>query len=371
MRSLSLFALVLCLAACDSPSPLPSISITEALSVDTTGFARAKPDYRLDFPGDHGPHPDFFLEWWYFTGNVDTEDGEQLGYQFTIFRNALAPGGQESYPTGWSTNQLYSAHLALSRPDKEEFVSMERLARGAAGLAGASVTDSVNVWVEDWRFTADPELSTLKLHAFGGTGGLSLNLRPLKPIVLQGEQGYSPKGRDDGQASHYYAITRIETDGLMVVDGDSLAVSGFSWFDREWSTSLLSRDQAGWDWFALQLDDGYDLMYFRLRSDSLDYVDGSLIDPSGRRQAFDAGSAVLEATRFWTSPRSGARYPVAWRLTAPEADIALEIESAQNDQELQTSIRYWEGMVRVGGTSRGRAVSGRGYVEMTGYEPDE
>ncbi|NNE71278.1 MAG: carotenoid 1,2-hydratase, partial [Rhodothermales bacterium] len=263
---------------------------------------------------------------------------------------------------------LYSAHLAIADPQTGEFRSDERYARGAAGLSGAEVEDgSVSVWVEDWTMMATEDLSEIRLEAAAEDMALSLVLAPAKPIFFQGENGYSPKGREDGQASHYYSITRLDASGTVRVGEEVAEVGGASWFDREWSTSLLSEDQEGWDWFSLQLDSGEDLMYFRLRSDIQDYVDGSLVATDGSRVDLDPDGIGLEVTDSWQSPRTGIRYPIAWRMQIPERGMDLTIEAALPNQELETRITYWEGMVRVSGTRRGASISGKGYVEMTGY----
>jgi predicted secreted hydrolase len=377
-------ALLVVLSGC-SKSPETGLSLSDALTVDTTGFARARPGYAMEFPRDHGPHPDFYLEWWYFTGNVRSTDGEDYGYQFTIFRNALAPpNSADSFELGiperdteppvsseWATRQLFSAHLAISHPSGDRFLSTERIARGAAGLAGAGVSDDgLEVWVEDWSLEGAPDLSLLRIHAEDPEFGLSLTLQPTKPIFLQGDGGYSPKGLGEGQASHYYSVTRLATEGMIRVGGDTARVAGQSWFDREWSTSLLSEDQSGWDWFSLQLDQEEDLMFFRLRSATGDdYVDGSLVGPDGTGLPLDPARVRTRATEFWRSPVTNIEYPTRWTMSVPERGLELVIEAVLPDQELETRVRYWEGAVRVTGTRRGMPLSGRGYVELTGYTP--
>ncbi|MFT4603776.1 MAG: putative secreted hydrolase [Rhodothermales bacterium] len=359
------------LSGCSSP-PETGLSLAEALSVDTTGFARARPGYAMQFPRDHGPHPDFYLEWWYFTGNVQSTDGDPYGYQFTIFRNALAPPAAEAGALSeWSTRQLYSAHLAISHPTGDRFMSAERIARGAAGLAGARATEEgLKVWVEDWSVDGTPDLSRVHIEAGEPDFGLSLDLRPTKPIFQQGEKGYSPKGFGDAQASHYYSITRLATEGTIQIGLDTIRVAGQSWFDREWSTSLLSEGQSGWDWFSLQLDQDQDLMYFRLRSATDNqYVDGSLVGPDGGGLPLDPARIQMRPTDYWRSPATNVEYPIAWTMSVPEHKLEMVIEAVLPNQELDTRIRYWEGSVSVSGTRGGAPMSGRGYVELTGYTP--
>lgn len=377
-RWIPVWLLVMALAAagCDvRQQDANTTSLKEALVVDTTGYARANPAYRISFPEDHGAHPDFYLEWWYFTGNLENAEGQSFGYQFTTFRNAMAPPDAEAYAgtapsarSEWRSRQLYSAHFAISDPERGIFLSDERYARGAAGLGGAKLeAGQLEVWVEDWRMSGPDDLSEVLVEAAGDGIEISLTLKPAKPIFLQGDQGFSPKGRDIGQASHYYSVTRLETEGSIVVDGRSESVTGLSWFDREWSTSLLSEDQRGWDWFSLQLDSGEDLMFFRLRSDTQDYVDGTLVSAGGTGIPLDPSAVELTPTGFWTSPSTDTEYPIAWTLRVPEHNLDLTLEATIPNQELSTRVSYWEGAVRVSGTRDNLPLSGRGFAELTGY----
>jgi predicted secreted hydrolase len=353
-----------------------TLSLVETLGgPDTAGYARALEPRDFVFPDDHGPHEDFRTEWWYVTGNLDADDGRAYGFQFTIFRSALAPtppGG----PSAWATNQAYMGHFALTDVASEDFRAAEVFARGGGGLAGASARP-FRVWLEDWTLAstqADTAGSVfpLRLAADGRGVELELALRAGKPHVLQGVDGLSQKGAEPGNASYYYAHTRMPTTGRIVLDGDTIAVEGLAWLDREWSTSALSGDQVGWDWFALQLDDGWEMMVYRLRlrDGSADPLsDGVLIDPRGRRVPLAWGREVLvETAGVWTSPLDGSRYPSGWRIRVPERGWDLRVEPAVLDQELRVAFRYWEGSVRVSGVGEGtRPVAGRGYVELTGY----
>ena len=223
-------ALIWLLGGDDAPTSA-STDITEALSVDRTGFRTASAGTEMVFPRDHGPHPDYQLEWWYVTGNVYTEEGRRYGYQFTIFRNALAPADSveragDVEASDWSTRQLYLAHAALSDVEAEKFYAHEQLSRGASGLAGAAA-EPLRVWVEDWSIeqTAD-ELFPWRIKARTPEFELDLQLDPQKSLVLQGDDGFSPKGPDPGQASMYYSYTRIETTGTIAVEGRRHTVSG-------------------------------------------------------------------------------------------------------------------------------------------------
>lgn len=355
-----------------TPLPTATTSIAAALAGNLDGYTRATPPRTFTFPDDHGPHPDYKLEWWYVTGNVATADGRRFGYQFTVFRSALAPPDTAAprRTSAWATRQLYLAHVGLTDADGRRFHSLERAARGAAGLAGA-VASPFRLWVEDWSLTsASPdEFFPLRLRVQQDGLTLDLTLAPRKPLVLQGDAGFSRKGTD-GQASWYYSITRLATTGTLTVDGRTYSVAGNSWLDREWSTSILGRTQTGWDWFSLQFDDGRDLMFFQLREhqpNQTPFTDGTFVEVQGTATRLEPGTMQATPLRWWTSPHTGARYPVAWRLRLPSRQLDLTLSPLLDDQEHHTSVRYWEGALRMAGTDHGRPVSGFGYLEMTGY----
>jgi len=350
-----------------------TLAVREALgSAEVTGFARAMTPRAFSFPADHGPHPEFRTEWWYYTGNLETATGRHFGFQLTFFRTALAP---PTAPTGhvasaWSTRQLYLAHFALTDTAGRRFHAWSRLDRESLGLAGARATPFC-VWVGDWSAegaTADD--LPMQLRAAEGDVAIDLTLAALKPVVLQGDRGLSRKGPEPGNASYYYSLSRMSARGTVRVEGEPLAVTGLAWMDREWSTSGLGPDLVGWDWLALQLDDGRELMVYRLRrrDGSTDaHSAGSLVGADGAARSLTASDVTLDALDRWTSPRSRVRYPSRWRLAVPGAGLALEIVPRLADQELIVGTRYWEGAVRVEGTADGRAIAGRGYVELVGY----
>ncbi len=332
------------------------------------GFARATRVRPFHFPDDHGPHRAYRSEWWYFTGNLATRDGRRIGYEISLFRFALSPH-RVARPSSWATNQVYMGHFAITDTAKGRFHYFERLARGALGLAGAQA-DPLKVWVEGWSVRAERGADfPWHLHAADGGVQLALSVTPLKPIVLQGDRGLSQKSAAPGNASYYYSITRLDTRGVITIDGEPLAVTGWSWFDREWSTSALGADQAGWDWFGLHLTDGYDLLYYRLRREdgSIDpHSAGALVDPRGRAMRLGGDDVLLEPLGTWRSPRGGI-YPARWRLRVKPAALDLIVTPVLSDQELALSVRYWEGAVDVAGRHRGETASGSGYAELTGY----
>jgi len=380
-----------------------TMDLAEAMgAADTTGYALALEPREFVFPSDHGPHPAFRTEWWYVTANLDGVDGRRFGVQFTLFRSALAPAGRELVmPEGddppvrfpgttassgeaspWSTRQVYMGHLAVTDVRGDAFHEAERFTRGSTGLAGGTA-DPLRIWMDDWGLRGggamDPDAPTagpvfpLTVRADADPVAVQLELTPAKPLVLQGERGLSQKGPEPGNASFYYSFTRLEASGTVTVDGVPHAVTGSAWLDREWSTSALSDEQVGWDWFALQLEDGRDLMVYRLRR-----ADGTTDPLSEGVQVLQDGTALrLEADDFvltelgrWRSPLDGTVYPSGWRIQVPDEGLDLEVIPVREDQELNVSVRYWEGAVDVRGTGASEGVAGRGYVELTGYSPD-
>lgn len=354
-------------------SPRASLSLVETLGGgDTAGYARALAPRAFVFPADHGPHPDYRSEWWYFTGNLDGPEGRRFGFQFTIFRGALAPPGEveDDVGEGWATRQVYLAHFTLTDVESGTFTEFERFTRASVGLAGA-VADPFRVWLDDWQVAGVAGgVWPMSLHARDGATALTLRLEPTKPLVLQGDSGLSRKGPEPGNASYYYSYSRLAASGAVVVDGEQVPVSGQAWLDREWSTSALSEGQVGWDWFALQLSDGRELMVYQLRhaDGSPDPMsDGVLVAADGGATALAADDFTLVPTGYWESPIDGAVYPSGWVVQVPGAAIDLTVTPVLADQELDLTFRYWEGAVDVAGSAGGVDVTGRGYVELTGY----
>ncbi len=370
-----LAGLCLCLSACTPPETPQRANAIEALSSQSgsAGFARAFKPRPFVFPQDGGPHPDFQTEWWYYTGHLSTSVGRDFGYQLTFFRRGLKPG-QAPKGNAWASHQLYFAHLALSDLQNQQFYAQERWQRGSLGLAGAQA-QPFRVWLQNWQVQTLPDGST-DLQAQNQDFELRLKLRSLKPVVLHGQAGLSQKSPQAGNASYYYSQTRLQSEGSLKLKAENWAVKGQSWLDREWSTSVLSKQQVGWDWFSLQLDDGRELMLYQLRNrdpgknsnernQRKDPISsGSLIDKDGKTTPIKASDFQIEVLGQWKSPHTGVVYPSGWRLLLPKYALNLELQPRQKDQELRLSFAYWEGAVQV----RGAGQSGKGYVELTGYE---
>jgi len=354
-------ALVLACALCAWRSPSP-------LAADSD-WKDAAPGRRISLPADHRSHPDYRLEWWYYTGNLFAEGGRRFGYQLTFFRvgvNAVPPT-----PSRWAMRDLHMAHLTVTDVSSSSHVAAERLNRDGVGWAGASDT-AYSVWNDDWSVTLDGRRHHLVASA--PDRGIGIDLRLLdRPPALHGLGGFSQKGSSPGNASYYYSLTRMPTDGTIRAGGRAFAVTGASWMDHEFGTTFLEPHQAGWDWFSLQLGDGRDLMVFQLRGrdGSIDpRSSGTLVAAGGRARALDAAGIRLEPLRRWTSAATGAAYPVEWRVELPDERLALRVRAAVDAQELHdlpSGLTYWEGAIDVEGTANGAPVSGVGYLEMTGY----
>ncbi|MEQ9617597.1 MAG: lipocalin-like domain-containing protein [Deltaproteobacteria bacterium] len=341
----------------------PKLDVARMLSEDgAEGFERAYEKRPFVFPEDFGPHPEFQTEWWYYTGNVTSPSGRRFGYQLTFFRRGLSPENPDR-ESKWGTNQVYFAHFALSDIREEEFHSYERWGRGSMGLAGAAA-GPFKVWVGEWSVKKTGDLYELAANA--ESVSIDLKLNPLKPVVLQGDEGLSQKSKEPGNASYYFSQTRLETSGTVSVEGGEYEVRGLSWLDREWSTSALGPEQEGWDWFSLQFDDGRELMLYRLRlkGGGMDASSsGTLVSEDGSVVPLSADEFEIEVLDRWKSPDTGIVYPSGWLIKIPGLGMEFAVTPYQAGQELLLSFVYWEGAVGVSGGG----LEGSGYVELTGY----
>jgi predicted secreted hydrolase len=344
------------------------------------GYPQAVNKRDFAFPADHGPHPEFRNEWWYVTGNLDSENGRRFGFELTIFRFSLTPPGTAIFADGsaWRGNQVYIGHFALTDGGERQFHVAQRYSRGSLGLAGAQA-EPFRVWLDDWSIAAvrtgrrpqdEYEFGLpWQLQASDGELALDLTLVPQKPPVLNGVDGLSQKAALAGNASYYYSITRLLTEGTVQIGSDQYVVSGLSWLDREWGSNALSKEQEGWDWYALQLSDGSELMFYNLRrrDGSQDmHSAGTLTLADGSSVHLSRDDLTVEVLDTWQSPYGG-RYPIAWQIAVPRYQLSLKIDPVLDAQELVTTVRYWEGAVDVSGARGANSITGRGYVELTGY----
>ena len=322
------------------------------LGTDVDGFSSPQRPAQFDFPTDHGPHYDYRIEWWYLTANLEGRDGTPYGLQWTLFRSALTSDGGK----GWSSPQLWMGHAAVTTPDAH-FVT-ERLARGGIGQAGVQA-DPFEAWIDDWQLVG-PDFATLTMTASGPEFAYDMVLKSDGPLVFHGDEGYSVKSAE-GQASFYYSQPFYAIEGTLMLPTDSIEVAGDAWLDREWSSQPLSDNQTGWDWFSLSLEDGK-LMGFRLRqTDGSYYTSATWIDPNGSATSYSNGA--FEADPVAISDVGGRDVPTTWNVRLPDRGVDVEVTAINPQAWMDTSVPYWEGPIIVLGSH-----TGRGYLEMTGYD---
>ncbi|MGP9765492.1 lipocalin-like domain-containing protein [Halomonas sp. AOP13-D3-9] len=351
------------------------------LGQDADGFQHAVPNQLLTFPTDHSAHPDYRIEWWYLTANLEDESGEPLGLQWTLFRQALMPPNERPEPTPWAADQLWMAHMAISQG--EQHYVAERFGRSLSQTPLSTPQDSqagviaspFHAWLDDWQLKANEQadssdFNSLTLTAYSGEGaarfGYALELTAEGPLVLHGDKGFSQKAAN-GQGSMYYSQPFWQIEGDVTLNGETKTVSGRGWLDREWSSQLLDARQSGWDWFSIHFDDGHKLMTFQLRGGSAqnaDYRSGTLITPEGRATPLANNDITL--TPLASSAVAGRKVPTQWRLEIPSVEIDINIEAPHANRWMTTSVPYWEGEVVVNDRASGEPL-GEGYLEMTGY----
>ncbi len=335
-------------------------------------FASVTNTRPFEFPRDHGAHLDFQTEWWYFTGNLVSEDGDRYGYQFTVFRRAFTRD-KPKLDSDWAGTQVFLAQAGVTSVRAGEYLVDEIYSRGVLDLAGIRA-DPFSVWVENW--VAEGSAGScegclnLSISVSSDEFSFDLALRSVKPVVLHGDGGLSQKSDRRGEASYYYSLTRLQTTGELTVQGQSKQVSGDSWMDHEWFSSALGEEQTGWDWFSLQLDDQRELMLFQVRQHDpslAPFKYGLFIDQYGNTQLLAPNQIILEKLRTWRSEMSQSEYPVHWKVEIPPLEMLLDIEAAMDAQERTDSFRYWEGVIDVNGQEGATPLTGHGYLEMTGY----
>jgi predicted secreted hydrolase len=340
---------------------LPGLAAAQGyagLGTSAEGFAEVTPPARLEFPADHGPHPEYRIEWWYLTAALQDAEGRDYGVQWTLFRQATEPGPQRD---GWVSQQIWMGHAGLTTADAH--FHAERFARGGIGQAGVEL-DPFRAWIDDWQMAAPgdrpDEFDALRVTANGDGFAYALEVTAEGPLVLNGEDGFSLKAAE-GQASYYYSQPTYRAEGVLTVEGAEIAVTGTAWLDREWSSQHMSETQEGWDWFALHLDDGARLMAYRLRSrtgPSLPF--GTWLAPDGTVSRLGPEEIVMEPRRH--AEVAGRQVPVDWRLEVPPLGLSVDTEAVNPLSWTGGAFPYWEGPIRVTGSH-----PGRGYLEMTGY----
>ncbi len=347
------------------------------IAEDQNEFLSVTGPCNLAFPKDHGPHPGYRTEWWYYTGNLQAESGDRYGYQLTFFRSQISPPGAAKNwprpPSAWRTRQIFIGHAAISDMSKKRHLQAELIAREALAMAGASQNAAgTTVFIHNWSAAIGTDSHVLK--AVADNMSVALTLQPVKPPVLHGQAGYSRKGSSAKRASCYYSLTRLNSKGFLKTNGKAIAVEGSSWMDHEYSTAPLEPGIVGWDWFSLQLSDQTEMMLFLLRKENGDIhpaSSGTFIDRAGKAQHLSRENFSVDVLDRWKSLRSGAVYPAAWRLNVFPLAIQLTIAANLSDQEMRTAastgVIYWEGSVSANGTAAKQPVKAEGYIELTGY----
>jgi predicted secreted hydrolase len=344
-----------------TPLLLPTLTLAAPARAPVT-YAPVTPGIKLAFPRDHGAHPDFRTEWWYVTGALDVPQAD-IGFQLTFFRSR--PGNAEDLQSPLAARQILFAHAALTLPG-ERLLHSERAAR--ANLGAAFSSSDCDIHIGAWRMNREQRSTgeVLRLQMNSPQFSYDFTLTPSQPLLLQGDGGYSRKGQAAALASYYVSWPQLQVAGSLLFDGQRRAASGRAWFDHEWSTAILGGDAVGWDWVGINLDDGGALMAFRMRDSqgATLFAHAAWRDAGGQVRQFAAGEVAFHPLRHWASPRSGASYPVQIEIRLGE--LTLRTRPVLDDQELSTSrpapVVYWEGLVRLEGS-----LSGRGYLEMTGY----
>jgi predicted secreted hydrolase len=361
----------------------------------------AEPGWQYEFPRDHGNHPGFKTEWWYFTGNLVSADGREFGYQLTFFRQGIALDADIIPLSRFVTRDIKFAHFTLTDLVSKKFHFFQKLSRGAYGEAGfadrvvepmgthtaqsedrdaegqhppTSVPAGSPVvdlaWIDDWTCQLTGA-NAFHLRAAKDNVAIDLRLTSAKPPVIHGTDGISQKAEGEGRASHYYSLTRLASEGIVRVGDTEFPVTGQSWFDHEWATNQLAENQAGWDWFSLQFGDGSELMLFQLRDKTGardPFSSGTFVDAAGKSTPIAAADFSLAPGERWKSTQTGGIYPIAWHLAIPKLRLSLDLRAALDDQELRLKpIVYWEGAIRAQGSRSGKPLTATGYLEMTGY----
>ena len=373
----------------------------QVVSAPAQEYQLALPGYKYEFPRDYFNHEEYQTEWWYYTGNLRSADGHRFGFELTFFRQGMSPShrrgpvngdpgvsrqqdraipGLQNWKTrgtpqtpeseSWFVHDLWMAHLALSDVTGQRFYHEERLNRAGPGLAGVDENAGL-VWNGNWQARISEREE--ELRGVGAAFELGLKLAPSRPPVIHGQNGVSQKAEGPGHASHYFSLTRMLTSGSIDMDGKTYSVEGTSWMDHEFFTGSMAANETGWDWLSAQLEDGTELMLYRLRHQdgSIDpYSSGTYVDAQGR-------SVFLAAKDFsmtplgdnWTSAQTKASYPERWHVSVAKLGMEFDIRTPLRDQDLVTSYgpSYWEGTVDIGGQRGGAGLRGVGHLEMTGY----
>jgi len=370
-----IFILIL-IFTCQNPSFALGKDLSLALGKEPTQvlpeFQAAVPGYTYHFPRDDFSHDNFRFEWWYYTGNLDNDKGQPFGYQLTFFRVALEGPKPINNASKWKVDHIYFAHMTVSDIQNKKFYFFERINRKGIKNAGAA-TDRFMIWNSDWDLSAQGNIQ--KIKALENNTGIELSLTPIKKRVFHGKNGISIKGSNKGNASHYFSYTRMKTEGSIFIKGEEFQVKGTSWMDHEFSSNQLNHSLVGWDWFSIKLDNQTEIMLYQLRqkNGNVDpHSSGTFISADQNYHHLKLNEFSISQKGSWRSENTGATYPAAWEIDIPDSDTHLIVTPDFSNQELyhlrSISGSYWEGSVSIKGSVRGKSVTGKGYVELVGYE---
>ncbi len=349
---------------------LALILVIATVSARAADWRIAEPGWHYEFPRDHHAHPEFKTEWWYFTGNLADAAGRRFGYQVTFFRQGIRPPAERDPKLSrFVVGDLKFAHFTVTDVSGKRFRFAQKTSRGAFGEAGFDDGDRI-AWIDSWNLRVDAN-GGFHLQAATKEMAVDLLLAATKPPAIHGTDGVSQKASGEGHASHYYSLTRLTSSGSLRSGAETSAVKGESWFDHEWATNQLAAGQVGWNWLSVHFDDGSDLMLYQMRLESGapdPTSSGTLIAPDGTTTHLPSTAFRMSPKDFWTSAKTGAKYPIGWRIELPEKGLQFEVRASLENQELALlPLAYWEGAVEIKGTRNGEAFAGRGYLELTGY----
>ena len=356
---------------------MTGISGHKVMAADQEGYLSVTGPCDPVFPEDHGSHPGYRTEWWYYTGNLEAESGHRYGFQLTFFRSRInTPADERRWPqphSVWRTGQIYLGHAAVSDISGKRHLQAELMARATLGMAGISQNEmSTRIFIQNWSAKIGADRHLLKAVSDGFS--YELTLEPVKPPVLHGEAGYSRKGSTPQRASCYYSFSRLKTEGALRLGGQTMAVRGLSWMDHEYSTAPLEPGIIGWDWFSLQLSNQTEIMLYLLRNEAgglSPASSGTFVDRSGKPRHLAKDDFRVQVLQSWKSPLSGGEYPVHWQISVIPLAIQLTAKAGIPDQEMRTrattGVTYWEGSVSIDGSAGKLPLKGSGYVELTGY----
>ncbi|MCL9802468.1 lipocalin-like domain-containing protein [Pseudomonas sp. rhizo66] len=352
--NLVLLTVLLLLGGCDQSAP--EQKGFAGMGDQALAFTPVVPGRVFSFPADHAAHAGFRIEWWYVTANLEDQQGNEFGVQWTLFRSALKPVAEQA---GWADQTIWLGHAAVTSSTVHH--AAERYARGGVGQAGVRLAP-FEAWIDDWRFASQAQdpLSDMQLSARDKDFAYQLHLTSSRPLVLQGDKGFSQKS-EEGQASYYYSQPFFQASGTLQIDGQTYTVSGPAWLDREWSSQPLTANQTGWDWFSLHLDSGEHVMLYRMRQkDGAPYLTGTWIAADGQTQTLS--SSQIRLTPQTTAKVAGRAMPVKWSISIPDKHLDITLDALNPNAWMNLRIPYWEGPVHISGSH-----PGQGYLEMTGY----